>query len=164
MPSDERVRRNAILGIDLLEQAAAEVRESEFASEAAGSWDAVRDVREPRSKAQHVGVRGVGGRKKAVVVDEAADGPSPTLDNRTPSPYFGALQAVVDELFDDRPDEYSVRRLDVVIAAESSDLPDDLLELVNLLPPGEYSRKRLCTQLNSAIGGHAWGQVYGTVS
>lgn len=132
MQSDERVRRNSILGIDLLEQAAA----SRSASESGG-------------------------------IAEYADGVFETsealFDNRTPSPYFGALQAVVDELFEDKPDEYSVRRLDAVIAAEAADLPDELLELVNLLPPGNYSRKRLCTQLNSSIGGHAWGQVYGTV-
>ena len=55
------------------------------------------------------------------------------------------------------------RRLDIVVAAEAADLPDDLAEIVNLLPPGSYTRQRLCDQLNSAIGGHAWGQVYGTV-
>ena len=132
MQKDERARRNSILGIDLLEQAAA----SRSAGESGG-------------------------------IAEYADGDIETsealFDNRTPSPHFGALQAVVDELFEDKPDEYSVRRLDAVIAAESADLPDELLELVNLLPPGNYSRKRLCTQLNSSIGGHAWGQVYGTV-
>lgn len=56
-----------------------------------------------------------------------------------------------------------VRRLDVVVAAEAADLPDELLRIVTLLPPGDYTRQRLCTQLNSAIAGHAWGQVYGTV-
>ncbi len=56
-----------------------------------------------------------------------------------------------------------VRRLDVVLAAEAADLPEDLLRIVKLLPPGDYTRVRLCTQLNSALGGHAWGQVYGTV-
>ena len=80
-----------------------------------------------------------------------------------PSPHFGALQAIVDELYDDMPYDYEVRRLDVVIAAESYDLPADLLEIVGLLPPGTYTRVRLCDQLNSSIGGHAWGQVYGTV-
>ena len=54
-------------------------------------------------------------------------------------------------------------RLDVVLAAESGDLPADLQEVANLLPPGNYTRTRLCDQLNSIIGGHAWGQVYGTV-
>ena len=57
----------------------------------------------------------------------------------------------------------TVRRLDAVIAAEAADLPDDLMEVVRLLPPGSYTRQRLCDQVNSALGGHAWGQVYGTV-
>lgn len=57
----------------------------------------------------------------------------------------------------------TVRRLDVVIQAEAADLPDDLMRIVNLIPPGDYTRQRLCDQLNSAITGHAWGQVYGTV-
>lgn len=78
------------------------------------------------------------------------------------SPHFGVLQRVVDALFAD-PDTKQVRRLDVVVAAESFDLPDDLAEIVALLPPGTYTRQRLCDQMNSAIGGHAWGQVYGTV-
>ena len=80
-----------------------------------------------------------------------------------PSPDFGALQAIVDDLFGGTERDYEVRRLDAVLAAEASDLPADLMEIVNLLPPGNYTRIRLCDQLNSAIGGHAWGQVYGTV-
>lgn len=80
-----------------------------------------------------------------------------------PSPEYGALQAIVDELFEDMPYDYETRRLDVVLAAESNDLAADLLEVVNLLPPGTYTRVRLCDQLNSIIGGHAWGQIYGTV-
>ena len=76
------------------------------------------------------------------------------------SEHYGALQKVVDALFRDAK---TVRRLDVVVAAESADLPDDLLEIVGLLPPGTYTRQRLCDQVNSAIAGHAWGQVYGTV-
>ena len=80
-----------------------------------------------------------------------------------PSPAYGALQAIFDELFEGLPRDHEVRRLDVVLAAEAGDLPDDLLEIVNLLPPGMFTRIRLCDQLNSAIGGHAWGQVYGTV-
>lgn len=80
-----------------------------------------------------------------------------------PSPSFGALQSVVDDLFEGKQRDFTVKRLDVVIAAEASDLPADLSEIVALLPPGDYTRQRLCDQLNSAIGGHAWGQVYGTV-
>ena len=80
-----------------------------------------------------------------------------------PSPNFGALQAIVDELYEGKPRYFAVRRLDVVIAAETNNLPDDLVEIVNLLPPGTFTRQRLCDQLNSSIGGHAWGLVYGTV-
>ena len=80
-----------------------------------------------------------------------------------PSPAFGALQAIVDDLFEDTSWDHEVRRLDVVLAAESNDLPEDLQEIARLLPPGTFTRERLCDQLNSSIGGHAWGQVYGTV-
>ena len=80
-----------------------------------------------------------------------------------PSPDYGALQSIVNELFDDMPSDYEVRRLDVVLAVESGDLPADLQEVAALLPPGTYTRMRLCDQINSVIVGHAWGQVYGTV-
>lgn len=80
-----------------------------------------------------------------------------------PSPSFGALQTIVEDLFDGKPRDFTVRRLDVVLACEAGDLPVELQEIVTLLPPGDYTRQRLCDQLNSAIGGHAWGQVYGTV-
>lgn len=84
--------------------------------------------------------------------------------NITRSEHFGALQKVVDSLYADAESpHHAVRRLDVVIVAEAADLPDDLMEVVRLLPPGSYTRQRLCDQLNSSIGGHAWGQVYGTV-
>ena len=79
------------------------------------------------------------------------------------SPYFGDLQDMVDALFEGKGPLDQVSRLDVVLEAEANDLPADLAEVVGLLPPGAYSRQRLCDQLNSAIGGHAWGQVYGTV-
>lgn len=82
--------------------------------------------------------------------------------NTKRSEHFGLLQRVIDALFAD-PGTKFVRRLDVVVTAESFDLPDDLAEIISLLPPGTYTRQRLCDQLNSAIGGHAWGQVYGTV-
>ena len=80
-----------------------------------------------------------------------------------PSPDYGALQSIVDDLFEGRSADFELRRLDVVVAVESGDLPSDLQEVVNLLPPGNYTRIRLCEQLNSSINGHAWGQVYGTV-
>ena len=82
------------------------------------------------------------------------------ITNLERSEDYGALQRVVDTLF---KDQEFVRRLDVVILAESFDLPSDLVEIVQLLPSGSYSRRTLCDQLNSSIAGHAWGQVYGTV-
>ena len=91
-----------------------------------------------------------------------------TGTNRERSEYYGALQDIVNALFAQYGDldptiaeavGAKVRRLDVVAA----DLPEELLRIVTLLPPGDYTRQRLCTQLNSAIAGHAWGQVYGTV-
>ena len=95
------------------------------------------------------------------------------MSNVKRSPYYGALQRVVDDLFrdDDAPymqliDEeaaFKVSKLDAVVAAEAADLPDELVRIVTMLPSGEYTRRCLTDQLNSAITGHAWGQVYGTV-
>ena len=95
------------------------------------------------------------------------------MSNVKRSPYYGALQSVVDDLYrdDDAPymclvDEdaaFKVSKLQAVVAAESADLPDELVRIVAMLPPGNYTRRRLVDQLNSAITGHAWGQVYGTV-
>lgn len=52
------------------------------------------------------------------------------------SPHYGALQDMVDGLFAGASADDTVRRLDAVIAAEAADLPDDLMEVVRLLPPG----------------------------
>ena len=73
---------------------------------------------------------------------------------------FGLVQAVVDELYRESD---TVRRLDAILLAETYDLSSDLREVFELLPPGTYSRQRLCDQLNSSIAGHGWGYVYGTV-
>lgn len=73
---------------------------------------------------------------------------------------FGELQRLVDSLFLGRN---VVDRLDVVVQAELLDLESDLMEIVNLLPPGVYDRPRLCDQINSALAGHGWGSLYGTV-
>lgn len=73
---------------------------------------------------------------------------------------FGELQRLVDGLYADRR---QVDRLDAVVQAEILDLPADLQEIVNLLPPGSYERARLCDQLNSALAAHGWGSTYGTV-
>ena len=73
---------------------------------------------------------------------------------------FGDLQRLVDGLFYDRR---AVDRLDLIVQAEILDLAPDLMEIVNLLPPGYYDRQSLCDQLNSALAAHGWGAVYGTV-
>jgi len=70
------------------------------------------------------------------------------------------LQRMLDSLFRDAK---LVTRLDVVVRAEAMDLPEEVLGLVELLPPGRYTRQRLCDQLNSAIVGHGWGRTLGTV-
>lgn len=76
------------------------------------------------------------------------------------SPDYGMMRRLVDTLF--KTAEW-VDRLDAIVLGESMDLPADLIEIIELLPPGSYNRITLCDQLNSAINGHAWGMVYGTV-
>ena len=73
---------------------------------------------------------------------------------------FGDLQRLVDGMFIGRE---TVDRLDLVVQAEVLDLADDLMEIVTLLPPGIYDRRRRCDQLNSALAAHGWGGTYGTV-
>ena len=70
------------------------------------------------------------------------------------------MQRMIDSLY---RDTVSVSRLDVVVRAEAMDLPDEVRAIVDLLPPGNYRRQRLCDQLNSAIVGHGWGRSLGTV-
>lgn len=79
------------------------------------------------------------------------------------SEHYGALQQIIDDLYKNMPKDYEVKQLTVILSAEANDLPTDLIEVVSLIPPGFYTRQKLCDQLNSIIGGHAWGQVYGTV-
>jgi hypothetical protein len=70
------------------------------------------------------------------------------------------LQRFVDSLFRDAK---RVGRLDAVVRAEALDLPDDLVGIVDLLPPGTYSRQLMCNQLNSSLKGHGWTGRYGSV-
>lgn len=70
------------------------------------------------------------------------------------------LQRFVDSLF---RESKRVSRLEAVIRADALDLPGDLIEIVELLPPGTYSRQGLANQLNSALKGHGWTGAYGTV-
>lgn len=70
------------------------------------------------------------------------------------------LQRFMDSLFRETK---RVTRLDAVMRAQALDLPADLIEIVELLPPGTYARQALADQLNSALKGHGWTGAYGTV-
>ncbi len=76
---------------------------------------------------------------------------------------YGELQQLVDQLYAGRMSS-TVSKVDVVVRAEMNDLCDDLMEVIELLPAGNYRRARLCDQLNSIVTAHGWGYVYGTVS
>jgi hypothetical protein len=71
-----------------------------------------------------------------------------------------SLQRLIEELYRRNG---RVVRLDVVVRAELADMTEEVLGIVNLLPPGAYTRVRLCDQLNSAITAHGWGRSLGTV-
>lgn len=81
-------------------------------------------------------------------------------DHHRPHPDFGLLQRVVDATYRTKR---MATRLDAIIAAEALDVNEELLEIVELLPPGTYHRQAMCDQLNSALVGHGWGMRYGTV-
>jgi hypothetical protein len=53
-------------------------------------------------------------------------------------------------------------RLDAVLTAEIFDLPVAAIEIVDGLPPGRYTRARLCDQLNSAIVARGLSRELGT--
>ncbi|MGI6217221.1 MAG: hypothetical protein ACOYIK_06365 [Coriobacteriales bacterium] len=76
------------------------------------------------------------------------------------SKHYGELQKLIDEL-------YSKKKLidvnELTLYAQILDLHPDLQEICNLVPYGIYDRQSLCDQMNSAITGHGWGGVYGTV-
>lgn len=79
---------------------------------------------------------------------------------REKSPDYGVLQEFIDRLFDGRED---YMRLEVVLEGEAYGLNGELMEVLNLLPPGLYTRVRLCGQINSSLSSHGWGYVYGAV-
>jgi hypothetical protein len=66
----------------------------------------------------------------------------------------------MDSLFRDAT---RVSRLDVILRAQTYDLPEILLDITNNLPPVTYTRHRLANQINSAIVGHGLSRQYGTV-
>lgn len=75
---------------------------------------------------------------------------------------YGVLQEFVDRLFSQGTDE-EFMRLEVVLEAEAFGLNRELQEIVELLPPGSYTREKLCSQINSSLSSHGWGYVYGAV-
>ena len=79
---------------------------------------------------------------------------------REKSSDYGALQEFIDRLFIGRED---YMRLEVVLEGEAYGLNSELMEVLNLLPPGLYTRDRLCGQINSSLSSHGWGYVYGAV-
>lgn len=79
---------------------------------------------------------------------------------REKSPDYGVLQEFIGRLFDGRED---YMRLEVVLEGEAYGLNSELMEVLNLLPPGLYTRDRLCSQINSSLSSHGWGYVYGAV-
>ena len=79
---------------------------------------------------------------------------------REKSPDYGVLQEFIDRLFDGRED---YMRLEVVLEGEAYGLNGELMEVLNLLPPGLYTRDRLRGQINSSLSSHGWGYVYGAV-
>lgn len=76
------------------------------------------------------------------------------------SEHYGELQDLIDELFESRN---TLTSMELLVNAEIRDLHPDLIEICQIVPPGTYSRQALCDQMNSAIAGHGWGGVYGTV-
>ena len=80
----------------------------------------------------------------------------------TQSPDYGQLQEFIEFLYRGREEEL-IARIEIVTLAESYDLNANLLELVGLLPPGNYNRVKLCTQLNSSLSSHGWSFAYGSV-
>ena len=79
---------------------------------------------------------------------------------REKSSDYGVLQEFIDRLFICRED---YMRLEVVLEGEAYGLNGELMEVLNLLPPGLYTRDRLCSQINSSLSSHGWGYVYGAV-
>ncbi|MDY0340042.1 MAG: hypothetical protein RBS17_02350 [Coriobacteriia bacterium] len=55
-----------------------------------------------------------------------------------------------------------VSQLDAIGRAQTFDLPTDAMGVVEALPPGLYTRSRLCDQLNSAIVGRGLSRKLGT--
>ena len=71
------------------------------------------------------------------------------------------LQVLLDALFARKGLATS---LDLIALAEVHDADEAVLEVVNLLPSGSYSRQQMADQLNSIVTAHGWSDELGTVS
>lgn len=78
-----------------------------------------------------------------------------------PSEDYGVLQELVDAVFKRAA---VVDRLDLVTLAEAHDVSADIMEVVELMPSGSYTRGQLADQMNSIVTAHGWGGTYGTVA
>ena len=77
---------------------------------------------------------------------------------------YGELQNLVDMLFAPGVSRYAtVSRLDVVLKSQVFDFNDDLREVIELIPSGNFTRTQLCDQINSILSGHGWTSFYATV-
>ena len=77
---------------------------------------------------------------------------------------YGELQRLVDALIAPGVSaRAAVSKIDILVRADAFDLNDDLVEVIELLPSGSFTRTRLCDQINSILSGHGWGSYYGTV-
>lgn len=92
------------------------------------------------------------------------------------------LQDVVDKLFGEAADEPDLgdmspkaykellrtgpafSRFEVVSAADTVGLPAELMDAVEALAPGDYTRIRLCINLNTILSARDLTFEYGTVS
>ncbi len=74
---------------------------------------------------------------------------------------YGVLQELVDAAF---RTSATADRLDLVTQAEIHDVSADIMEVVELMPPGRYTRGQMADQMNSIITAHGWGLRYGTVA
>lgn len=85
-----------------------------------------------------------------------------STSSQTPDehPDFGVLQDLVNRICEELE---SIRSMDLLVQAELSDVSPELMEVVEMLPPGPYTRRQLCDQLNSILVAHGWSNSLGVV-
>lgn len=73
---------------------------------------------------------------------------------------YGVLQELLETVFRKKT---RVERMDLLTQAEAHDVSADIMEVVELMPSGSYTRREMADQMNSIITAHGWGLRYGTV-